>query len=212
VTTLPHPAIIIIVTRQSAELHGVQTGRVTRSLTNGGRMFGVSFRPVMFQPLLHRSMASLTDEVVPLESVLGPRSKKWARTIRQARDLETEVGLTEEFLGNLMLPPSALLVQLRDLVERMSSDREILRVEDVCTASGMDARTVQRHFRTYVGMSPKRVIQRCRLHEAAVQLASEVPPPLAPLAASLGYSDQAHFARDFKRTVGETPRAFVKRS
>lgn len=212
VTTLPQPAALVIVTPHGAELHGVQTGRVTRRLTNGGRMFGVTFRPVMFQPLLRAPLASLTDEVVPLESVLGSRSKTWARAIRQARDLETEVRITEEYLGELVAPPSALLVKLRDLVERMASDREILRVEDLCLASGVDARTLQRHFRTYVGMSPKGVIRRYRLHEAAAQLATENPPALANLAMSLGYADQAHFARDFKHTVGETPQSFVSTS
>ena len=55
------------------------------------------------------------------------------------------------------------------------------------------------------------VVQRYRLHEAAAQLASRHPPALAALAAlaaSLGYADQAHFTRDFKRMVGETPRSF----
>jgi len=29
-------------------------------------------------------------------------------------------------------------------------------------------------------------------------------------AASLGYADQSHFARDFKLTVGQTPRVFAR--
>ena len=52
-------------------------------------------------------------------------------------------------------------------------------------------------------------MQRYRLHEAAEQLRAHEPPSLAELAASLGYADQAHFAREFKRAVGHTPRAFV---
>jgi AraC-like DNA-binding protein len=63
-------------------------------------------------------------------------------------------------------------------------------------------------FRTYVGVTPKWVLQRYRLHEAAEQLAGP-NPPFAALAASLGYADQAHFGRDFKRTIGQTPRSFA---
>lgn len=57
-------------------------------------------------------------------------------------------------------------------------------------------------------MSPKWVIQRYRLHEAAAQLTSGRPPTLAALAAALGYFDQAHFARDFKSIVGAAPSAY----
>jgi AraC-like DNA-binding protein len=53
------------------------------------------------------------------------------------------------------------------------------------------------------------VIRRYRLHEAAEQLKGPDPPPLAALAAALGYADQAHFARDFKAVVGRTPAVFV---
>jgi len=93
----------------------------------------------------------------------------------------------------------------------MAGDRSILRVADVCDASGLDERALQRAFRACVGVSPKWVIQRYRLHEAAAQLRSSAPPELAALAASLGYADQAHFSRDFKRMVGETPGAFAGR-
>lgn len=55
-----------------------------------------------------------------------------------------------------------------------------------------------------------RVIGRYRLHEAAARLKSDAPPSLGDLAASLGYADQSHFARDFRSVVGRTPRDFAR--
>ena len=110
--------------------------------------------------------------------------------------------LTEALLAPLLTTPSPRLERIRDLVERIAVDRSILRVDDIARESDLDPRALQRCFHTYVGVSPKSVIQRYRLHEAAIQLRAPHPPSLAELAASLGYADQAHFGRDFKRTVG----------
>ncbi len=213
---LPHPSATIRHVfegaRQRTELAGVPTGRLVRHLTHEGATFGITFRMGMFQPLLGAPMASITDRVVPLDQVLGPKVKAWARAIHEAREVDEKIAITEAFLAPLLRPPSPHLVRLRDLVERMATDRSILRVEDVCEVSGLDARALQRWFKACIGVSPKWVIQRFRLHEAAAQLAGPRPPPLAALAASLGYADQAHFGRDFKRAVGQTPRAFGRRA
>lgn len=210
--TLPHPAAQILRIATSAErsavVLGVPSGALARTLTGDGETFGVSFRPVMFQALLGASMASITDRVVPLEHVVGTSARRWARAIDAARAPEEKVALTEALLTPLLTTPSPRLERIRDLVERIAVDRSILRVDDIARASDLDTRALQRCFRTYVGVSPKSVIQRYRLHEAAIQLRAPHPPSLAELAASLGYADQAHFGRDFKRTVGQTPRAF----
>jgi AraC-like DNA-binding protein len=60
----------------------------------------------------------------------------------------------------------------------------------------MSLRTLQTVFQKYVGVSPKWVIQRYRLQEAAEMLASGVE--VKELAFQLAYFDQAHFIRDFK--------------
>jgi AraC-like DNA-binding protein len=209
---LPHPAVQILRIAGSAErsavVLGVPSGALARTLTDEGETFGVSFRPVMFQALLGASMASITDRVVPLEHVLGTSARPWARAIDAARAPEEKVALTEALLTPLLTTRSPRLERIRDLVERIAVDRSMLRVDDIARASDLDKRALQRLFRTYVGVSPKSVIQRYRLHEAAIQLRAPHPPSLAELAASLGYADQAHFGRDFKRTVGQTPRAF----
>ena len=70
---------------------------------------------------------------------------------------------------------------------------------------GVSARPLQRLFRRYVGVGPKWVLQRFRLHDAQLLLESGDAPDLATLAADLGWSDQAHFSRDFQSTVGMPP-------
>jgi AraC-like DNA-binding protein len=196
--------------RRRAIVMGVQTGRFTRRLTGEGQTFGITFRSAMFQPLWRASMASLTDRVVPLHRVLGSTAKAWTDALLDATEVGDRVAIAEEFLRPLLPSLSPRLARLRDLAERMASDRSMLRVQDACEASGLDTRALQRSFKTYVGVSPKWVIQRHRLQEAAAQLAAASPPTLAALAASLGYADQAHFGRDFKAAVGRTPRSFER--
>lgn len=211
---LLHPSAQIIhaehAGRRSGEIRGVHTTRLARRLTGEGQRFGITFRPVMFQPLLRASMATLTDGVIPVVQLLGAHSQAWSRAILEERDVDGKVAIAERFLAPLLSPPRERLLRLRDLVEHIARDRSILRAEDAAAAAGVDLRALQRSFQTYVGVSPKWVIQRYRLHEALAQLTGPHPPALAALAASLGYADQAHFGRDFKRAVGESPQAFTR--
>lgn len=69
-------------------------------------------------------------------------------------------------------------------------------------------RALQRLVRRRVGLTPKWLIQRRRLHEV-VELVRESSMSHAELAAALGYADQAHLVRDFSRVTGTTPGAFA---
>ena len=61
-------------------------------------------------------------------------------------------------------------------------------------------------------MTPKWVLKRYRLHEAAARLADDPGGSWAEVAADLGYFDQSHFIRDFTRAVGLTPTAYAEAS
>ncbi len=213
---LAHPSAQIVFEAQDdvrrATVAGVRTGRLAMRREGDGEAFGVTFRSAMFQPLLGASMTTITDRVVPLGHVLGSKSEAWARSIHAEADVVRKLAIVDAFLTPLLLPSDPSIARVRDLMERVARDRSFVRVEQVSEIAGGDVRALQRCFRKYVGVSPKWVIQRYRLHEAAEQLKARRPPTLAALAASLGYADQAHFARDFKLTVGQTPRAFARES
>lgn len=210
---LPHPAASVVIEGVGATcragVRGVHTDRFTRRLCGEGSTFGIAFRPAMFQPLVGAPMTTLTDRVVAVDAVLGPAFEAAARAIVDVPDLEGKIARAERLLTATLLPAPPEVVRWRDLVERVAVDRSLLRVEDVSAVVDLDERTLQRSFRKYVGVSPKWVLRRYRLHEAAEQLKARRAPALADLAASLGYADQAHFTRDFTRVVGQTPRAFA---
>jgi AraC-like DNA-binding protein len=97
------------------------------------------------------------------------------------------------------------------VVERAATDRGITRVEHLASGLGIGVRALQRLFAEYVGVSPKWVIQRYRLHEAAERIAAGEVRDWADLALDLGYADQAHFIRDFRRWVGRSPGDYARR-
>lgn len=72
-------------------------------------------------------------------------------------------------------------------------------------------RSLQRLFAQWVGVSPKWVLQRHRVHRAAELLGRDPGLDLAGLAAAVGYYDQAHFTGDFVRAVGTTPGEYARR-
>lgn len=215
--TLAHPTVHLVFERQGsqtmrAELFGVTTGRFTKELRGRGVAFGIKFRPAAHAALITGDSRALTDRVTPLTQLFGRHALQLRKRIAAAPDDDARVELAEAFLQahTRELPEEA--ARFRDLVERIAQDRGILRVEDCARLVALDVRTLQRRFRKLVGVSPKWVIQRYRMHEAAEALKLPQPPALADLAARLGYYDQAHFSREFKAVVGAAPRAFAAAS
>jgi transcriptional regulator GlxA family with amidase domain len=101
--------------------------------------------------------------------------------------------------------------QAAELVKRITEDQGLQRVAQLADASGLSARKLQRLFSDYVGVSPKWVMRRARLHEAALRVEKEGPASVdwAVLAADLGYADQAHLTRDFTATLGVPPTRYA---
>jgi transcriptional regulator GlxA family with amidase domain len=86
---------------------------------------------------------------------------------------------------------------------------EITTVEELAERVGLSVRALQRAFHRHVGVSPKWVIRRARVQEAAERVALGQHVAWASLASELGYFDQAHLIRDFRAQLGETPAAYA---
>jgi AraC-like DNA-binding protein len=122
-----------------------------------------------------------------------------------------EVETVERFLRAQLPEPDPRAEEAADVVARITAKPEITRVGALARDLGTSVRQLQRLFAEYVGIGPKWVIRRYRLHEVTQRLAKGSGIDGASLAAELGYADQAHFARDFKEMFGEPPTCYAER-
>lgn len=120
--------------------------------------------------------------------------------------------IVERFLRERLPERDENVTEVNRIVEAIIVHPEITRVDDIVSCLNVKKRTLQRLFSQYVGVSPKWVIKRYRLHEVAERLEAGDVVDGARIASELGYFDQAHFIKDFKAVVGRTPAQYAKKS
>jgi AraC-like DNA-binding protein len=210
VTLLPHPCVNVVLDRGRLAVAGVGRERFTYVYRGRGRVFGVKFRPGAFLPFLARPLSQITGVVLPAEQLWGPAASMLAVRMSAAPRVDEMTALAEAFLRERRPAHDPQVELVGRIVAALLHDRTISRVDDVTERFGINPRTLQRLFQRYVGVSPKWVVRRYRLHEAAAALAREEHRPWAEVAADLGYFDQSHFIRDFAAAVGMTPLAYAR--
>jgi AraC-like DNA-binding protein len=204
---LNHPTVNMAVEGGSAGIFGIRTARDRRTIDGAGRVVGVKFRPGGFQPYFGRSVHTLTNRVVPFNAVFGPAGDELVEAVRAERD--EPFAVMEAFLRARRPAPDPHLDVLAEIVRTMLEDPAVVRVDELAARHALSPRTLQRLFRRYVGVSPKWVLQRYRLHEAAERIAEGRDGDWAATALELGYFDQAHFIRDFKALIGASPAQYA---
>ncbi|MET4157225.1 helix-turn-helix domain-containing protein [Agromyces sp. PvR057] len=212
---LEYPSANLVIDATSAALHGPALGRGFQRLEGEGSAFGALLQPGVAHGLAPRSMSALIGSTAPLDELRGVDAASAATLvadIRSALSAGDDAGAIEVFEGwlrSLHLTLGADAELLRRIVELAETDRTILRAEHLADATGLGLRALQRLVREQLGLTPKWLIGRYRMQEAAQALAAPDAPPLADLAASLGFADQAHFSRQFRAVIGETPRRYA---
>jgi AraC-like DNA-binding protein len=154
----------------------------------------------------------MTDRVLRAADVL-PDVVDGLAAVTEAPDMVSAADALDTWLAGRPRHP----VTGDDLAERAvalaQSDHSLTRVEELAARLAVSPRTLQRHLGWVLGVSPKWVVRRARIHDALERAdADQVPPDWADLAQQLGFTDQAHFTNTFTAMVGVPPGRYVSRS
>ncbi|QNN48968.1 helix-turn-helix transcriptional regulator [Phycicoccus endophyticus] len=213
---LPHPTASLTVELgthprpelppgESVVVTGVCTPRFDVEVRGRGLVLGVRFRPGGLAALTGRTASGWVDRSVPARGLLPDR------LVEQLADpglvaepaawrAAAETGLTALDPGED--PRYDLLLRVvRDMLE----DHTLVTVAEVARRHGRSVRTLQRLFLHYVGVGPKWVLVRYRMHDVVTAVDEGFAGSLTELAHRFGWYDQAHLTRDFVALLGTTP-------
>jgi AraC-like DNA-binding protein len=212
---LQYSVSLIVISGEYARFYGVTSGLSTTTLTGNGWAVGLMCEPAAGFLLAGSSMAGYTDRFVDVTDVLGTAGEKLVGRVRAAMAADPTSASAHHAAmaayGDALrrfvpVDPEGLLVNR--LVAFVESRSDVTRVSQVCEQFGLSERALQRLVHRRLGLTPKWLIQRRRLQEAAEHLRTG-STTLAEVAAVLGYADQPHFIRDFSAVTAMTPGAFA---
>lgn len=208
--TLPHPNVHFVIEPGCTRIYGVHSGRFARRLEGQGQVFGIKFKAGGFFPFYGAPVSELLNRSLDPSRVFGHEAARFESDIFASTDLDAMATLAERLLLAHLPAADANVARICELVASIASDRGLTSVDMLVQQSGLTKRTLQRLFNQYVGVGPKWVINRYRLHEAIAQLQAGKPLVWTELALTLGYFDQAHFIRDFRALVGRSPAEYAR--
>ena len=194
-----------------AEL-GFLIGPHDRPVTNEptGETFavGIVTTPVGARAVLGVDPAMIAGQVVDLLAA-WPRSRALREALLATAD---DPGAMLDLVERTLAAGLALDVPGLDRCERavalLAAD-PARPIGEVAVELSVSHGHLDREFTRIVGLSPRRLARLLRMEELLTAIEVDAGVPWADLAAELGWTDQSHLIRDFRRHTGSTPSAYL---
>lgn len=188
-----------------AVLGGARATYYLRDISTAARSVGAVLRPGAAAILFGDSAGAFAGRHTLLDDL-------WGRAAVRAREQLLEAGSPQRQLDVLEAILAARLPDVRGLHPAVAQALErFLTTADVGEAvkqSGYSHRRFIALFRQAVGLTPKRYCRLLRFQRAIDRVQAVPAVPWAGLALDAGYSDQAHFNREFREFAGVTPEEY----
>jgi AraC-like DNA-binding protein len=201
---------------QQRVLFAGQLTRAVRVLPRGfSRMAGARLRPHGAYALFGVPQRPFTDRIVPLRDIDAALAATLAAEVVPAA-ADALVPALDRVLAPLSARAAEREVAVAPAVDLALDRRGLVRVADLAERAALSPRQLERRFQEQVGLAPKLFLRILRFQEVL----NAIRPPTdaqggdvdatrwADVAVAHGFYDQAHFIRDFKGFVGESPAAW----
>ncbi len=180
----------------------------------GVRFFEVEIRPIWRNRLADCSAALdvARDDCKGGELLwLAMKLFREVHGSQPADDLSVESLLAELMAAAARMPSESKGQRpqwLRRIIDKLAADySERLTLEDLSREAGVHPVHLSRVFRRCVGEGIGEHVRRLRMRAACEQM--RMPGiSIAEISLALGFADQSHFTREFRRVAGITPLAF----
>ncbi len=183
---------------------GSTTSRTDTPLVMGSHYLGVSFKPGQSRHFLRVAAMEITDRHEPSNGLISFDLCDIPERIHGQDIFARLDAMLERHLRGACPERSPLDAAISAMELSMGA----LSVAEAAAIVGKSVRQFERLFREAVGVSPKLFSQIARFRRAS-HLITNSSIPLVQIASMLGYTDQSHMTREFKRFADLPPASYA---
>lgn len=170
----------------------------------------VRFRSGALRHFCPLPLAELGNDVLSIGEVWASGGRELAEQVALAGSHAQRVALIEHWLLACLTryrkDQPAIEAALRELYYRHSE----ITIDALAGRIGISRRHFERVFGEHIGVTPKVFQRTARLNQTVRELLLAEPRATLATALDHGYYDQAHFIREFRSFVGESPQSYLE--
>ncbi|GAB3949913.1 hypothetical protein GCM10028805_27050 [Spirosoma harenae] len=185
---------------------GLYRGNVHWKAVGSGRKFGIRLKPESLLQLFNIPVASLFNNFTDLDSFFGRDINRLVEKVYGLPAIQDVINVSETFLLAQFQNLTAERNYLVEATRLIRQTKGSVTIEALSEQLSISRRQLERSFKDCYGTSPKmyqRIIRFRNAYESFQQ--TSTAPNWLDVSYNFGYSDQAHFIRDFKEFSDEVP-------
>jgi AraC-like DNA-binding protein len=170
----------------------------------------VRFKAWGLWPFSLKPIAALVGQIAPAEEIFGNRIHGLIREMK-GREREEKIGVVRQYLQREFSNTDRARGASAPIGERIMAQNGIGNISDLAKQFGINSRQLERVFKTETGLSAKTFSRIIRFNHAKRMIENDPEISLARLTYEMGYSDQAHFSKNFRELFDYSPADFKRR-
>jgi len=192
----------------TAQVCGTRLEAGMVSFLPGHRYFGVRFVPGVFPDFLTVSAQEIIANELDLQDVMAD-SLPLLEQVINSEFFPQQISVVNQFLRHKQRRSSSEVT--RQIIAKICQHKGNIQVQDLEKFSGYTSRTLQRMFKNDIGLTPKGFSRAIRCQSAVYSINHGHNLAFSDCALDLGFSDQSHFLKEFKKLVNVTPQEYQNR-
>jgi len=192
-----------------AVVGGARAAHYVRDVSQPACSVGAQLRPGAAEALFGVHADELAGRHTPLETLWGAEVAWMREQLLEATMLHQRIDRLESILTARLSTRRAIHPAVPYALDRLQATSSIRRIVQ---SSGYSHRTLITLFRRSVGLTPKEYSRVLRFRRLLETVSAASGASMVDIAMEAGYSDQAHFSREFKALTGVTPTEYRRRA
>ncbi len=191
-------------------LFGYLTRQLKIKSLSGAEALAVKFKPGQLGSFSKMPGIYLTDTSVSIENIWGAIGIDLVNKIYDTGSVLGIVKLFDEFFMNLLSVHDSIDRRFSSTLNEILKRKGQVRIVNLVEWTNLSRRQFERRFTKTIGLTPKRMCRIARIIGVISQLETGQKYNWSDIAFAGGYSDQAHFIREWKYFTGSSPQSYLK--
>ncbi len=195
----------------------------------GGYLYGPHNRPgyflarglikclcVLFKPygafrVFGYPQVEYRNHVVRLEDMCGMEGLNVVEQVTLAETIEEKVSAMDAFLTGQYKKAKERPVPIDQAMRIILYSKGVVRIHNLCRHLDVNIKTLERQFKSALGLTPKEFASIIRINHAYQLMNSDQKKQIGDIVFECGYYDQAHFINEFRHYTCCTPDVILKK-